>query len=318
MYLLVMKQLCTMFIIGIGGFIFAKAFKVSDEQQKFLSKMLLYFINPCLVINSFNKEFQADKLLQLGFVILVSAIVFLVTMGVSVLFTLNKKGDDELIQKQNAYNTVDRLAIVFTNCGFMGIPLIRGVFGDEGVFFLMGYLVVFNIFLWTYGYYTISGSMSFKKLITNPNIIAIIFGIFLYCMPFTLPEIIAKPIYMIGDLNTAAAMILIGVLFADFKFDKTYIWRLCKVNLIRLIICSFVTLAVISGFYLLTKNHFDAKMMLFVVFICSMCPSATSVPSLSCVFNKDATYASLVVSVTSLVCMFTIPLFVALGELIIK
>ena len=135
MYLLVVKQLCTMFIIGIGGFIFAKSFKVTDEQQKFLSKLLLYFINPCLVINSFNKEFQADILLQLGFVILSSAIVFIVTMVVAKLFTLNKKGDDPIVVKENAYNTVDRLAIIFTNCGFMGIPLIRGVFGDEGVFF---------------------------------------------------------------------------------------------------------------------------------------------------------------------------------------
>lgn len=318
MYLLVMKQLCTMFIIGIGGFIFAKAFKVTDEQQKFLSKMLLYFINPCLVINSFNKEFQSDKLVQLCFVVLVSVLVFLVTMGVAKLFTLNKKGDDEIAQNENAYNTIDRLAIIFTNCGFIGIPLIRGVFGEDGVFYLMGYLVVFNVFLWTYGYYTISGTMSFKKLITNPNIIAIIFGIFIYCMPFTLPELIAKPILMIGDLNTAAAMILVGILFADFRFEKTYVWRMIKTNLVRLVVCSFVTLLVIFGIYCLVGNRFDSKMMLFVVFICSMCPSATSVPSLSCVFDKDATYASLLVSVTSLICMVTIPLFVALGELLIK
>lgn len=318
MYLLVVKQLCTMFIIGIGGFIFAKSFKVTDEQQKFLSKLLLYFINPCLVINSFNKEFQVDILLQLGFVILSSAIVFIVTMVVAKLFTLNKKGDDPIVLKENAYNTVDRLAIIFTNCGFMGIPLIRGVFGDEGVFFLMGYLVVFNVFLWTYGLFTISGTMSFKKIITNPNIIAIMAGIGLFCMPFTLPEIIARPITMISDLNTATAMILIGVLFADFKFEKEYGLRLVKVTFLRLVVTSLVTLAVIWGIYAVTHRYFDSRMMLFVVFICSMCPSATSIPSLSCVFDKDARYASLVVSTTSLVCMFTIPSFVALAEQIIN
>lgn len=318
MYLLVVKQLCTMFIIGIGGFIFAKSFKVSDEQQKFLSKMLLYFINPCLVINSFNKEFQPDKLLQLGFVILVSTVVFLVTMGVAIIFTLPKKGDDESAVRENAYNTVDRLAIIFTNCGFMGIPLIRGVFGDEGVFFLMGYLIVFNVFLWTYGLFTISGTMNFKKIITNPNIIAILLGIVIFCMPFTLPEVIARPVMMIGELNTATAMILIGVLFADFTFEKEYALKLLRVTFVRLIAASFVTLAVIWGVYLITKNHFDSRMMLFVVYICSMCPSATSVPSLSCVYDKDARYASLVVSVTSLVCMGTIPLFVALAEFLLK
>jgi len=52
--------------------------------------------------------------------------------------------------------------------------------------------------------------------------------------------------------------------------------------------------------------------------ICSMCPAATSVPSLACVFDKDASYASLLVSITSLLCMISLPAFVALAEFFIK
>mgnify|MGYP003305346482 CR=1 FL=1 len=37
------------------------------------------------------------------------------------------------------------IAIAFTNCAFIGIPLIEGVLGSEGVFYLLGYIVVFNI-----------------------------------------------------------------------------------------------------------------------------------------------------------------------------
>ena len=69
-----MKQLITMCLIALGGFIFAKIFKVEDSQQKFLSKLLLYFINPFMVVKAFNLEFDADKLVQLGFVFAISLV----------------------------------------------------------------------------------------------------------------------------------------------------------------------------------------------------------------------------------------------------
>ena len=62
MSLLVRNQLFTMCLIALGGYIFAKIFKVEDSQQKFLSKLLLYFINPFMVVKSFNLEFDVDKL----------------------------------------------------------------------------------------------------------------------------------------------------------------------------------------------------------------------------------------------------------------
>ena len=119
MYILVMKQLITMCLIALGGFIFAKIFKVEDSQQKVLSKLLLYFINPFMVVKSFNLEFNSDKLVQLGFVFAVALVIHLIMI---------------LIGFFSSKEQVDRLVVCFTNCGFIGIPLIRGVFGDEGVF----------------------------------------------------------------------------------------------------------------------------------------------------------------------------------------
>lgn len=319
MYLLVIKQLLTMLFIVAAGFIFAKISKIGDKEQKFLSKMLLYFINPCVVIHSFNLEFDAGKLKQLIFVFFIALFIHGVMIVIGILFTLSKK------PFLHDYNQLDRIGVVFTNCGFVGIPLIRGVFGDEGVFYLMGYLVVFNILLWTYGYYQLSGTVKIKKIITNPNIIAVILGLCIFCMPFTLPEFIEKPITMISDLNTAMAMILIGVLFAEFKLPEiqgmkpsTYAFRVARFTFLRLVLCSIVNLFVLYGIYLFCRNIPDARVMLFVVLICSMCPAATSVPSLACVFDKDTSYSSLIVSITSFLCMLSVPSFVALAELFIK
>lgn len=305
MFVLVLNQLITMLIIGIGGFVFAKSFKVNDTQRKFLSKLLLYFINPCVVIQSFNKEFDAEKMKLLVFVFILSFIIHFIMIGIGIL---------------SSKNVLDKLGVALTNCGFVGIPLIRGVFGDEGVFFLMGYLVVFNIVVWTYGYYQLSGTISLKKIFTNPNIICVIAGIILYCLPFTLPQIIAKPVSMIGDLNTATSMILLGILLADFKISegKEYSLSIVKFCLFRLFICGLVNIAVLYFVNKIFGFIPDVRMLCFVVLICSMCPAATSIPSLACVFDKNASYASVIVSISSVVCIVSLPLMVALADFIIK
>ena len=305
MYILVMKQLITMSLIALTGFIFAKVFKVEDSQQKILSKILLYLINPFMVVKSFNLEFNADKLVQFAFVLVIALIIHAVMI---------------LIGFFSSKEQVDRLAVCFTNCGFIGIPLIRGVFGDEGVFYLMGYLVVFNVVIWTYGYYIMSGSINLKKIITNPNIIAVVIGILIFCSPWTLPEFIAKPVTMIGDLNTAVSMLLIGILLANFKpaDGKLYALKIARVSLLRHVVCALVNIAILYLVWKLFPNVPDCRVLLFVVLICSMCPAATTIPGFAVLFNHDETYASLIISFTSLISMIALPSFVALAEKVIK
>lgn len=303
MYVLVTKQLITMFLILLAGFIFAKIFNVQEIERKFLSKLLLYFINPCVIINSFNKTFDSGELKKLLFVVAISLFITFVMI---------------LIGKITSGNLIDRLGIAFTNCGFMGIPLIRGVFGEKGVFFLMGYLVIFNFMVWTYGYSQFSGGVKIKKIIFNPNIICIFFGIILYCLPVKLPEFIEKPVFMVGELNTAVSMILLGVLLADFKLSegKKYVWSIVKFCVVRLVICGLVNICILFFVMKFFGNFEDARMLCYVVLICSMCPAATSIPGLACVFNRDSSYASLIVSISSVACIATLPSLVALAELI--
>lgn len=291
-----------MIIITLAGYIFARIAKVTDEQQKFMSRLLLYFINPFLVLNSFNMEFTWLKFRQLWF----AAFIALILHAVMILLGL-------LSSKEK----LDRVAVAFTNCGFVGIPLIRGVFGDEGVFYLMGYLIVFNVLIWTYGYYQFCGKTNLKKIITNPNIIAVAIGLVMFCLPFKLPELLQKPIVMIADINTPMAMLLLGILFARFEFDRTYVARLVKTMFFRLIVTSICNLGVILLAYKIFANVQDIKMMLFAIYICSMCPVATTIPGLAVVFDHDKSFASLLVTISSVFCILTIPSFVALAEFLI-
>ncbi|MCQ2589316.1 MAG: AEC family transporter [Treponema sp.] len=318
MFFVVFKQLLIMALIVLGGFTFAKVFKVDDKEQKFLSKLLIYFINPFLILNALNIDFEFSKFVQLALVFLLSLVVHFIMIGLALLFARSKNPDEK------DYCTLDALAMMFSNCGFIGIPLIRGVFGDEGVFYLMGFLVAFNVIMWTYGYSKLSGRVDFKKIATNPNMIAVILGLIVFFVPYPLPEVASKAISMIGELNSATAMILIGVLFSGFTFETKYIKHIIKVCFVRLIFVGLVVSFLILVIYkflapgLSPADSELVKMILFVVLICSACPCATSVPSLACLFNKDGEYSSMLVCLTSLLCMISVPAVVAFAEMLFK
>jgi malate permease and related proteins len=314
MYLLVAKQLVIMMLIVVLGFFFSKRNKFGGKETEFLSRLLLYFVNPCLIINAFNLPYDSVKFRQLGVALVISFGVHLVITLV-VTICIHSKGAQE-----KEFDALDKIGIVFTNCGFIGIPLIKGVFGDGGVFFLMGYIAVFNIYLWTYGEYLMSRKIALKKVITNPNVIAVIAGIILFCMPFTLPDIIAKPLSYIADLNTALSMILLGMLFGSFSKTESgisYTKRVIVVSVLRLVVSSCAVLAFLSVMKIVFAGVPDIREMLFVVYIASLCPIGMSVSTFACVFNRNASYTSLIVSVTSVACIITVPLFVRLAELIL-
>jgi malate permease and related proteins len=315
MYFLVFKQLAIMLLIVVLSFFFSRRNKFGETESQFLSRLLLYFVNPCLIVNAFNIPYNAAKMKQLIFIIVISVFIHLLLTLVVTLCVRSKTESGRVL------DGLDRVGVVFTNSGFIGIPLINGVFGSGGVFYLMGYIVVFNVYLWIYGEYQMSGRIVWKKVITNPNVLAVIAGLVLFCVPAVLPEMLGKTLSLISDLNTALSMILLGLLFAGFRKSEgsvSYTSRIVRVAVLRLIVSSVVVLAFLYVVYRLFPGMADIREMLFVVYIASLCPVGMSVSTFACVFKKDASYTSLMVSVTSVLCIVTVPAFVKLAELFIK
>lgn len=322
----IFSQLIIMMIIAIAGFVFAKVSDVGEREEKFISKILLYFINPCLIVSSFNIPFDVEKFFGLIFSIILSLIITLIFILISELFFRNNP----------SYNPIQKLANSFTNCGFIGIPLITVVFGSSGVFYLMGYLVVFNVLLWIYGYRQMSGSINLKKIFTNPNIIAVLIGLIIFVNPIKLPQMIHMPLSMIAGLNTAMSMIFLGILFGSLKKewikkfflmlksffvkDKNLInarKKVCSVlftTFIRLIFSGIISCGICYLVIFVFRKYFAfANLDLIeyvtkIVLIASLCPAGISVSTFACLFNKDSVYSNFLVCFTHILCVITIPL----------
>ncbi len=241
--------------------------------------------------------------------------------------------EDCLQGQKSGRDSLSKIGIVFTNSGFIGIPLINGVFGSEGVFFLMGYILVFNVLLWIWGEWLMTGTMRPLKILTNPNVLACAAGLAVFCLPFKTPYVIIEPLKMIGACNGAASMILLGLLFASFggakeksgqdknaaaspahAFSRPIVLPLARDVFLRLVVCPLILLA--ATLFAMRAFSFvsEIQLIMSVLFIAASCPVGMSVSSFAVVFKKDADYASLLVAVSSAACVVTIPLLVALLE----
>ena len=320
MYILVAKQLVIMSLLAIVSFIFSKKNNYGKRESEFLSRLLLFVISPCMIFNTFNIPFSSEKLSALRYSVGcgVMTLVFMIAMSLLVIHSKTEAGKSR--------DCLDKMGFVFSNAGFIGIPLINGVFGSEGVFPLMGYIAVFNVFLWTFGYYTVNKHLGIKKIFTNPNVIAIITGIVFFLLPFQMPDVLTQTIRYLGNMNTPISMIILGLLFSDFKrpqkLEHTPSKRVARTIIFRLIILPFLLLALYKTILLtivpvFALNAENLKQVMMIIFIAASCPVGMNVANFAVIYDKDESYASLLVSISSVLCVVSLPLMVRFAEIIL-
>ena len=143
MFILIFNQLVKMLIILIVGIVCVRIGLVSKEGSKTISNLLLMLVNPILIIMVYQTDYDPILVKGLLFSFVAAFISHILAILVSKLLFRDKEDPN---------NMINQFAAVYSNCGFIGIPLINSVLGSEGVFYLTAYMTVFNILTWTLSY----------------------------------------------------------------------------------------------------------------------------------------------------------------------
>lgn len=300
--LTVFWQVVTLFLLMAFGVAGGKSGLINENGSKVMSNISLYFVTPCLIINSFNIDYDPAKLKGLLICLLASFLIHAVTiLAVELIFKGNK-------QKRTS---VLRFACVFSNAAYMGIPLQQAVLGEDGVFYGSVYVAMFNITLWTYGVVCSTGdikAISGKKLILNPGIIGVIIGLLLFILPVELPTVAGTVLSNMAALNTPLAMMIIGFylaqsnLLAAFRDKAVY-----AVSFIRLIA---VPLAALGVLYIC-----GVKGPVFVSLVtAASAPVAAATSIFATRFDNDIDLSVNLVTFTTILSIITMPLIVALAQ----
>ncbi len=296
------KQILIMFILVALGFLCGKIRLIDKGTNTKLSEFVLEVVNPVLIFMSYQQDFDTGLLKGLGMSVVLGFISYGAMILILKLIYMKNKTDKGL---------VEQFAAIYSNCAFMGIPLINGLFGEEGVFYLTGYVTVFNIMVWTHGVIFFGGSgekTSLKKVITSPAIIAVVLGLIAFLAGIRLPEIISSAANYVGGMNTPLAMICAGVTISTTAIGSHIkdigVYRAA---FFRLILCPVLFWLMFRWFDFIPETVF------MVVLAAAACPAAATGTMFALRYKKCPETAAVIFAVSTLLSAVTLPLIVMLG-----
>jgi len=291
----VFNQTLTLFIVMMVGFLVAKLNILTHEVRKKLSKLLLFVVAPLLILKNFHIDYSKDLLMNMGVVAVVAVVV--IGSGILVGWFLWKKSPEEK-------RAVLRYATAFPNCGYLGYPVLGGLFGAEGVIYVAIFVMVFQIYMWTLGIWIFTGKPSkWYKPFLRPALIAIFLGIIIFAFSIKLPIPIYNAISMVGDMTSPLAMILVGAYLADSTFKELFSGKhKYLLSVLRFIVWPTAV------FFALKPFNLSEIVYASCVLLTAM-PAAANTVILATRYNKNPKFASELVTITTLISLVSIPIW---------
>ena len=301
MVLILVKQILVMVAMMLVGVALVKSKMIDETGVKQMSNVAIYVATPAVIIQSFAIDYNPEQLVN--------------GLWVSVFFSLGLLLSAVIGRAVcGSADRVGQFAVIFSNTGFVGIPIITSLLGPQYVFYVTMTMAVGTFVLWTYGIYLMSGDtsmISMKKIFTNPAVIALGIGLALFFAPVHLPAMAGQVLTGMGNLNTGLGMLVLG---ANLGMSNIGLMvsdlRLYKASALRLLVVP----AVVIGTLLLMPCSTEIKM---TVLICEATPCGAVTSMLAQLFGGDYQYGTGLVIMTTLLSMVTMPIVLTLALLII-
>lgn len=302
----VTNSVISFFLVMLVGIYGSKRKIITDEINAGLSEILVRICLPLLILSSFLVSYDEQVKINVYKSFLYSSSIFLLAIILSHIFVLPVKGEKKEIL---------HFANIFTNTGFMGIPLLQMIYGTEGVIYGASYNVIFNLLLWTYGLSIFKGSDKqkqesvLKKVISslmNSSILALSIGLIILTFSLKVPEVIASTTKLVGGVTGPLSMLIVGVYVSKINF-REYLkdWTVLYGILTKLIIIPVVAI-------LISKLLWDINLILKSILIQAAMPTAALGSIFAQKYDKLPDYTTVLIMLITICSVVTIPIVIAI------
>ena len=304
--ILLFKNIAIMLSMVLIGFVMVKCKLLKTEDTVALSAINMYAVCPCVLISSFQLEYSPERLAGLG-------IAFVGGLLANMLFIVITKPVGNVLRLDN----IDRASLIYTNGGNLIVPLINSMLGKEYVFLSSAFLAVQVVLVWAHlpGLICRENKLSLKKVLTNPNIIAIAVGLILFIGRINLPPLVSQGVGAMGDVMGPLCMMLIGMLMADTDLKSTFSsghnWFVCVLRLIAYPMV-FIVLVWLTR---ITKLIPMSRDVLVVTILAAAAPIGVAVAQMAALGGVDARKAGAINVMSVLLCIITMPLMILIYQL---
>ena len=305
MFITVFTQVSVLMLMIAVGFIAAKAGIMTEAGAACCTDIALIIATPCVIIKSLMRRFDAAVMKSL---LLAVALTLLVQVLMITLGTLLLRSKD--LKRQRTL----RFGSIFANCGFMSLPLQEVMLGADGTLYGSAYVIMFNLVVWSYGVYLISGDKRYiqpKKLFVNPGIAGLFIGLIIFVFSVPVPQVLSSTVNYLAAIYTPLPMLIIGYHLSKTNVLKAFRDIKCIAAVVlRLLVYPLVSLGVL---YLLGVRG----TLLVSVIISLSAPVAAVTTMFSSKFGGGDTALSVdMVSLSTVASIITMPAVITLAQLL--
>ena len=305
MALTLFNKLVSLFVIIGIGFAVVRVGLVKSKDSRVLSMISLYVVCPIAIMNGF--EVEPEPAVMYG---LLLATVFAVITHI-VFIALAK-----LLERPLKLSALERMSIIYSNAGILTIPIVQAMLGNEWVIYTCAYNVVQLILLWTHCRIQISGekTVELKKILLNPNIIAILLGIFIFFTGFRFIGPIDSAIDSIAAMIGPVGMLITGMVIGGMPLKELFSFkRAWLILFLRLLVAPAIMVLIAKGTGM-TGLVENGETVLLISLLSLAGPTGATVMQMSQIYNSHevAEYASAMNVLSMLLCSISMPLIVAL------
>lgn len=297
-------QLGILFILMLTGYILGKMKFFNEESNSILSGFIVKVALPAIIVSSMCMPLTEDNLrralMAIGLSILVYAVVFVIAWLLPRWMTTD-------LSRQGILS----FSIMFSNCGFMGFPVLGALLGEEAIFYVAIYNILFNILLFTLGIKFLERGKNQKngfdvKFLINPGIIASFLGLIIFFSGLMPPTFITGALDSIGETCTPLSMIVIGSMLSQIPIKEVFgNKKIYVLSFIRLFLLPFIVFILLK---VIMKVQ-DEWLIVIPVVIAGM-PVASNAAMMARAYDSDAEFASQIVMITTLISCISIPILI--------
>ena len=296
------SRLGTIAVLLALGFLLGKLKLISSETNKQLVNLLLTVFMPAALFSAFPVTYSAESL-QMFFSGLIGGFLVMFAGIIVSRLIFNKKFCKGDLHYESQF------AFIFNNATFLGYPIISHAFGETGIVPYCGFIIAFNLALFSYGIYLFERKFSLKLIrqtVTNPNIIAVLLGMVVFLLNISVPSFLNDAISFTGSATTPLSLICIGFMLSRAKIAKLIKrWRLIIVALLQLTVSPIIT------YFILLLLGFPQEVIIVCTLIQAL-PTATSLGLFAAKYGGNETESSELVTISTLLSIVTLPLIISL------
>ena len=295
------------------GFFLRKIRILDDDFSKKLSTLVAQAGMPCLMIYSITGlEFSEEKLRGGLWILLFGSLAhFLMAVLAKLIFSRAKDTDEKKVYQ---------FGCIFSNCAFIGYPILSALFGEIGLFYGAFYVVTYNLGCWSYGVMLMAKGkngyrFTLKKMFLNVGMISCILGFLLYALQIPIPAFLRSTTMYLGNLCTPLSLLVTGSLLATIPLIKMFsnikLYLFCAVKLVAFPLLFALVLHLCGADVLIG----DINLTVFLAVMVSLPPAALT-SLFANMFDVKPHFAAQIVSLGTLLSPLTTLLVIKTVEMI--